>query len=181
MKDPYYWLSEKHVVMVFLLLLAATLYIGAILTQQDKPLQTPKTPRGILEMESVWSSQRAGEVREAWGAQGIDSARKQVYLDFLFLVLYPVLVSFVCAWFAGGLSGKMAMYGVMVSWAVLLCAPLDAVENLAILKMLSGAIQQPFPAIATIAAGIKFSLLFGGFFYILVGGLVFVFTRLRAL
>jgi hypothetical protein len=58
----------------------------------------------------------------------------------------------------GSGDGPLAAAVSFFSWAVLLCTPLDAFENLMILRMLSGACASPVPQLTTISAGLKFFL-----------------------
>jgi hypothetical protein len=59
----------------------------------------------------------------------------------------------------------------LVSWAVLLSGPLDAIEKPAILRMLGGSQNAPVPQIASIAAALKFTLVLAAFGYLAAGGL----------
>ena len=172
MTDPYLWLSTPYQWLFFVAFAAATLYVGQQLGRQGRPLTTPTTPYGILEIEVPWSEERAQQVLDHWGEDLLPTARKQVQIDFFYLLLYPVSLSLLCALIAGYESGAVGFFGVLVAWGVLLTGPLDAVENLAILRMLSGSVAAPFPQVATVAATVKFTLLFGAFFYIGVGGLL---------
>lgn len=171
MTDPYHWLSTPLQWLLLAVLTAATLYVGLQLGRQGRPLTTANTLYGILEIELPWSSERAGEVIDHWGSDLVPTAREQVRFDFLYLLLYPVALSLLCALIAGRAPGAIGFFGIVVAWGALLMGPLDAIENLAILRMLSGSLGAPFPQVATIAATIKFTLLFGTFFYIGVGGL----------
>jgi len=158
--------------MVFAGLVLVTVGVAYALGQQGKPLTTNTLPNGILEIELPWSTQRAAEVVALWKQEGLlPVARKQVYADFLFLLLYPLALSFACAWLAGSAPGTLGLLGILVAWGVLLASPLDAIENLAILRMLSGSQRAPLPQIATIAATLKFTLVFGAFGYLGIGGL----------
>lgn len=171
MKNPYHWIPENYMWMVFLGLVLITVGFAYGINRQGKPLSTDKLSKGILEIEFPWSTERASEVVSLWERKDLlPVARKQVYCDFLFLVLYPLALSFACAWLAGSVPVKWGMPGVLVSWGVLLAGPLDAIENIAILNMLGGFQAAPVPQIATIAATIKFTLVFGAFGFLCIGG-----------
>lgn len=180
MTHPYYWIPNNYLWMVAMVLVLVTIGVAYSLSQQGKPLTTKKLPNGILEIEVPWNTERAAEVVTIWKDKELLSvARKQVYYDFLFLVLYPLALSLACVWLAGKipvwLAGdvpvKLCMMGILVSWGVLLAAPLDVIENIAILSMLEGKQTAPIPQIATIAAAIKFTLIFGAVGYLGIGGL----------
>ena len=95
-------------------LVLVTVGVAYALSRQGKPLSTDKLPNGILEIEVPWSTERATEVVASWERKDLlPVARKQVYYDFLFLVLYPL--SLACAWLAGSVPVKLSMLGVLVS------------------------------------------------------------------
>lgn len=171
MTDPYHWLSTPLQWLLLAIVATATLYVGQQLGRQGRSLTTSATPYGILDIEFPWSEQRAKEVIGHWSDEKLlSTARDQVIFDFLYLLLYPVSLSLLCALIGGHAPGVVGFFGSVVAWGVLLMGPLDAIENLAILRMLSGSFAAPLPQLATIAATLKFTLLFGAFFYIAVGG-----------
>jgi hypothetical protein len=173
MTNPYHWIPNSYLWMVFMGLVLITVGVAYTISRQGKPLSTEKLPNGILEIEVPWSTERATVVVASWERKDLlPVARKQVYYDFLFLLLYPLALSLACAWLAGSVPVKLSLLGVLVSWGVLLAAPLDAIENIAILRMLGGSQAAPVPQIATIAAAIKFTLVFGAVGYLGIGGLL---------
>lgn len=66
-----------------------------------------------------------------------------------------------------------------MSWAVLLAAPLDAIENAALLQMLDGQTQAPWPQLSTVCATLKFSLLIAAAGQTVLGLLGMVLARRR--
>ena len=172
MRSPYYWIPKKYLWMVVIGLVIITIGVAYGLRLQGKPLSTDKLPKGILAIELPWSTERASEVVASWEQEGLlGIAGKQVYYDFLFLVLYPFTLSILCASLAGSVPAKWTIPGMLVSWAVLFSGPLDAIENIAILRMLGGSQKAPVPQIASIAATFKFTLVFAAFGYLATGGL----------
>ena len=170
MNSLYHWIPSSYLWMVVMGLVIITVGVSYGLSRQGKPLSTDKIHNGILAIEAPWSTERASEVVASWQQKGLlRIARKQVYYDFLFLALYPLALSILCAWLAGSLPEKWGLLGILVSWGVLLAGPLDAIENIAILRMLGGSQETPVPQIATIAAAVKFTLVFGAFGYLLIG------------
>lgn len=173
MNNPYHWIPGNYLWMVVTGLVLITVAVAYGINRQGKPLTTDKLPNGIVEIEVPWSTERASEVVASWEGKGLlGIARKQVYYDFLFLVLYPLALSILCAWLGGSVPVKLSLLGILVSWGVLLAGPLDAIENIAILRMLGGSLETPVPQIATIAATIKFTLVFGAFGFLIIGGLL---------
>ena len=76
---------------------------------------------------------------------------------------------------AGTGSGSMTTAGMALSWSVLLCTPLDAIENVLILRMLKGNTGFPIPLLTSLAAALKFALIVVALGYIGFAGVTNVF------
>jgi hypothetical protein len=123
---------------------------------------------GIVTLELPGSSPRAQQLIESLGALA-PVAHRQAQLDFVFLPLYPLAFSLACALIAERAGRKLALDGVLMAWAALLAAPMDAIESLAILQMLDGRTHAPWPQLSTACAGVKFALVLGAAAYLPAG------------
>lgn len=157
-------------------LFLGTLAYAAALKRQGKPLDD--TGASILDYEFAWTEARARTILTAWTGLE-DVARRQIRLDFGFLLVYPLLLSLVCAMLAASPGNSMAPLGVFLAWAVLACAPLDAVENLALLRMLDLGASGAMARLAALCAGLKFTLVYAGMGYGLLQGLAVGVARLK--
>jgi len=83
------------------------------------------------------------------------------------LLIYPLVFSLACVMLSDAAIDWKHTVGIGLSWAVLLCMPLDAPENVLILKMLDGATDKPVPQITSVAALMKFILVFAALLYII--------------
>lgn len=138
---------------------------------------TRELPANILAFEFAWSGQRAVEIVELWQANDLlDVARDQLRFDFVFLLLYPTAVALGCLLARHHLertSPRLAALGRVLIPAQVLTAGFDAVENLALLRILrdASATTGPAPdlgswaAAAAIFATLKFTLLLAGIVY----------------
>jgi len=134
----------------------------------DQMLQS-RVPGGILALEFSWSGERAAAILEAWhGLEGL--IRRQTWWDFLFLLCYPPALSLACAMLSETDRNPVAMIGAFVAWAVLVATPLDATENLAMLRMLEHGASGTLAKLATWCAGLKFTLLLAAVGYLLTAG-----------
>ncbi|MCF8382322.1 MAG: hypothetical protein K9G39_01825 [Chlorobium sp.] len=148
--------------MLFGVFTVISVVLIAVLYKVGKPLVIPEqgVSLGILDMELPVTFLRADSILSVWERHGVvDFGVRQTLLDFLFLMCYPVALSLLCMRLAGNASGFMATLGIAISWAVLLCTPLDAFENVLILLMLGGNTAPPFPELTTVMAVMKFSLI----------------------
>lgn len=166
MRSPYHRLSKRSNLVLTMALVLASIVYAAALDYQSRPLNA-SLERGMFDIETPWTPARAREVLEKIGAEGIEIARKQVLLDFGFLLLYPVALSLACAAAGTYFEGRFGTLGLVIAWSVLLAAPFDAFENVAVLKMLSGAVDAPWPQLSTVCAAFKFALVSAGFAYLL--------------
>lgn len=125
MSAPFAFLSEPVQWILCACFIAATLAVAKGLGTQGQALKK-SAACGIVAIEMPWDAERARQVVNRWKQDDlVGVARTQVKYDFLFLPL--------------------ATSGALVAWVVLLAAPLDALENTAILKMLPGPIAPPSP------------------------------------
>ena len=166
---PFDWLAHGWQLGVCAALVVATIGLATVLERWAVPLNA-SVERGILALELPWSAQRAGEVRQKFEADGVLTlARRHIALDFAFLLVYPCAIALACTLLAGTIQGSgAATIGIAIAWAVLLAAPLDAVENAAMLRMLAGHTFAPWPQLSSACAAVKFALVAGGLLFIAV-------------
>jgi len=158
---------QRWLLLAVLLAVAAFVMFGR-LAPLDQLLKA-REPGGIFALEFAWSGERASEILAAW--QGLEAVvRQQTWWDYLFLLCYPLSLSLACAMVTDAQTNPVAMIGAFVAWAVLAAAPLDAVENLAMLLMVDYGAGEALAKLATWCAGLKFILLLAGVGYLLVAG-----------
>ena len=131
---------------------------------------------GVIEFEVARTSEKASEYYAALGDDGRDEARKQLYFDFPYLVFYGLFYAAACVVVAAraaerGMSG-LARWGGSFAVAGLVAAACDAVENIALLRVLDGHTDQPWPGIAFTFASAKFALITGAGLYAVIGFLL---------
>jgi hypothetical protein len=178
MNHPFPWLVDHRAVWLGLLW-AATLALATVLSIRGKSLQTPDAPRGVLSLELAWSQAGADAVLGSWSESLRDEARTQIRLDFLFLVVYPLALSLSCAWLAESPLDSMAPAGVFIAWAVLLAGPLDLIENVTMLRMISAGATTALARLAAWCAGLKFTLVFAALGYLVLQGLAVAGAKLK--
>ena len=155
------------------MLLAALLGVAAlVMFFRLGPLEQvfkARVTEGIFALEFAWSGDRAREILTAW--KGLeDVVSRQTGWDYLFLACYPLALSLACTMLTDARANPVPMIGAFVAWAVLAAAPLDAVENLAMLLMVEFGAGQALAKLATWCAGLKFTVLLAAVGYLLVAG-----------
>jgi hypothetical protein len=155
--------------LIVLGLLVATLAVGALAL----PALDDMGDVGILEFELARTSEQASDYYGELGEEGRDGARESLYLDYPFLVLYGFLYAMaalvVAARAAERGMGGIARWGRPMAIAGLTAAACDAIENAALLKVLDGHTDQPWPGIAFVFASVKFALSAAVLLYVVVG------------
>lgn len=131
---------------------------------------------GIIEFELARTSEKASEFYGQLGSSGRDAAQESLYLDFPYLVLYGLLYAAACVVVAAraaerGMT-KLARWGRPLAIAALAGAACDAVENIALLRVLDGHTDQPWPGIAFTFATAKFVLSSAAVLYAVIGFLL---------
>lgn len=181
----FFWLAGYR--WPLLLALFATVSFAVALYVQGAPL-AQRVSGGILAYEFAWTRARAAGILAAWSRADaakqeqslIKTARLQLWLDFGFLLAYPLLLSLLCSLLAESQRNRMAVVGAFVSWAILFAAPLDAIENLALLRMLSSGASEGLARLAGWCAGVKFLLVYAALGYFVLQGVAVLINKMRA-
>jgi hypothetical protein len=139
--------------------------------------------RPILALEL--NAGAAPQMFKSWDKATRERLRAAVLWDYLFLFIYPAAVATACFIAARFLENKGILpfrYGLIIIFLQLLAAMLDAVENFALLRVLDGAIQNPWPPIARWCAISKFLLVaVGGIYALIIGGGAWLYTLVKSL
>ena len=127
----------------------------------------------IFDLEFMRTSVEASEQVARLGPDGVVSAKVAMYVDFPLLVLYALTLSAACVAVAARSMARgafrLAATANRVAWLAPIAAACDAVENVAILRVLAGDVDQPWPGLAFGFATLKFVMLAVVVILILVG------------
>lgn len=162
-------------------LLLATL--GLSMYMASGPLKTSAAPGGIVSLELAGSLTRAQEVLGSWDNNALRFAHESVLVDFLYLVLYSTTIGIACVWGAERFLSQgwgVGKIGIPLAWGMWLAGLCDAVENVALLRLLGGARVSFWAWLAFGCAVIKFAILVIGLGYVAFGVLVWVLGLVRS-
>lgn len=123
----------------------------------------------ILEFEFAGSIGDAKQLMEEWGEEGRQAARRQTYLDFLFLLSYPVTLCLFILRVARQQPDGLRQFGITLGGMQFVAGALDAIENISLLKMLDGSMSSIYPLIAYYGAAGKFLIVIGGIVFLIIG------------
>jgi hypothetical protein len=128
---------------------------------------------GIIELEFTSTADRAAEHHRDLGPEGRDAARTALLLDYGYLVAYGLFLAGACTAVADRARRagrpRLAAAGPLLAWGALGAAACDAVENAMLLLILDGQTGQPWPALVSALATVKFALAASASLYALGG------------
>jgi hypothetical protein len=142
-------------------LFIATLVMVFFMRPSGKALKHPATPSGIISFELASDSTATQNIINAWEndlsaeVNMIQEARKNIFLDFIFLLLYSSLL-FAAAYFLG--AGTILVKKAFAFIAVV-AGVCDVIENLLMLRSLNGQISSLVSMSTFVFATIKFALI----------------------
>ena len=171
MSHPLDFIPASSRKKAFLPLFALTLILVAVFRLLDAPLQNPVSPMGIVSFELAGTPEKADAIIQAWDARAKLFAAFSLGFDYLFMFAYGLAISLGVLLAADKQGGRFAAFASYVGWGVLLASLLDAIENFALWRLLSGTATEIFPRIAAFSATVKFFLLALGLGFFLVGWL----------
>jgi hypothetical protein len=146
-----------------------------VLSGLDASLRTPASPNGIVSFEFAGDVDSAGRMLEAWGDPGRRDAALSLRFDFVFLAAYAPGLALLCAAAADrarAAGSHLAAPGAALAWGLLAAGGLDAIENLALLRVLGGSSADAWPALAAACAWPKFALVAAGLVYLATSGVL---------
>jgi hypothetical protein len=167
--DPFAWMTRRAQRRALVWLGALVAACSVALQATSASLATPAAPFGIVSFELAGSAAAAAAILDSWSPRAREEALFSLGLDYLFLVLYPLFLSLACARLAQARSGGAARAGGLLAWAVLAAAPLDAVENAALVALLWQGPGEGAARLAWLCAAPKFALVALALAYAILG------------
>jgi hypothetical protein len=125
----------------------------------DGALASPDTPWGIVGFELAFTRDRAAAIIAVWRSMGVtDNALVSLGVDVAFLLVYPFMFRSLVQLLRRDDGSTFQRLGPPLSAAVLVCVPLDAIENALLWRELVAGASMPLAAAAGVAASLKFLL-----------------------
>ena len=165
-------------ILVFSGLLTVILFL--VLGYFDKLLVTENAPSGIISFEFAKEIDQSIAIISSWDLNAKVYAALNLGIDFLFLVVYAIFFSIACYLIAQKFVIKnnwMYRTGLLIAKLQFIAALFDAIENIALIKLLLGSNNSFFPSIAYYFASIKFAIIAIGIIYIIIGLLTLQFQK----
>ncbi len=177
---PFGWLAPDRLGRTFAVLFALAFGLSLWLTALGAPLHTDAAPNGIVSFEFARSAAGARAILDSWDAPAREAAMLVQGVDFLYLLAYPAAFSLAAVLLGRRLGGTWQRASVPLAWAMWLAAPLDAVENLALIEQLRSGPSDGAAHLAWACAIPKFGLVFALTVFVLAGLVGLVVRAVRA-
>jgi hypothetical protein len=165
---------------VLAIMLFFVVFIGQKASATDVELNNNagyKRPMFALELNAG----AAPEMFKSWDEITKERLRTAVLWDYLFIFIYSAATATACFIAARFLDGRRIIafeYSLIIFLLQLIAAMFDATENFALLKVLQGPIESPWPQVSRVCAIIKFSLISVCMAYaLIIGGGAWLITQ----
>ncbi len=155
---PFGWMHPERVGAALAVLSALALALSVWLAVLGAPLHTDVAPTGIVAFELARTAAGAGAILDSWDAPAREAAMLVQGVDFLYLLVYPAAFSIGAVWLGRRLGGRWQRLALPLAWAMWLAAPLDAVENLALIEQIQSGPSEAAAWLAWACAIPKFAL-----------------------
>ena len=157
-----------------------TIIIFISLRYFGNPLITNHAPSGIISFELAKDYDQSIAIISSWDLNAKVNAGLSLGIDFLFLVVYSIFFSTACYLVAQKYINKINLLyriGLLIAKLQFVAALFDAIENIALIKLLLGSNNSIYPTIAYYFASIKFIIIAIGIIYIIIGLLTALFQK----
>ena len=146
----------------------------------NKPLITEIAPNGIVSFELAKDINMSISIISSWNLNAKINAGLSLGIDFLYLVIYSIFFATSCYLISQKYINKNNLIfktGLLLTKLQFVAALFDAIENIALIKLLIGSNNKIYSSIAFYFASIKFLIIALGIVYIIIGLLTSLFQK----
>ncbi len=172
MKHPFEQIPGNLAKAIFGGLFILTLLLMVLMNLIGAPLETAAAPYGIISYELAGNSKNALKILASWGEIARQKAAFSLGLDYLFMVVYSTTIGLGCILAGRAMVERdvsLGKVGLPLAWGQWAAAGLDALENIGLVLILFGWDAQLWAPLSRWCAILKFSLIFLGITYSLLG------------
>jgi len=161
---------KNNQILIFSGLLTVILFL--VLGYFDKPLVTEIAPHGIVSFELAKDINTSISIISSWDNSAKINAGISLGIDFLFLFFYGCFFALACFSVAKKFKENMKWFyklGISLAFLQIAATIFDAIENIALIKLLLGSNNDIHSSIAYYFASVKFAIIAIGIIYIVIG------------
>ena len=170
--SPYTWLTKTAERNAIIILFVLALLIIVSLQKIGNSLKNQVAPHGIVSFELSKTLQQANSILNSWNHKAKIDAALSLGIDYLFLFVYPLLISLLCHRLAMQTWKEQIRFvfliGIILSWLQFLAGFLDAIENYFLIQLLIGSMNTFWPKLAYWSAISKFVIIIFGIGYVIM-------------
>lgn len=177
--SPFSKLSTNQEKVLTRTLLVLVLACIAILKYFDQFLINSTCTGGIISFELAGDLETAISYMNSWGEQGRIAASLSMGFDFLFPIVYTSFIALLIHKLNVKLWKNHAFFkiGNGLIWATFVAGIFDYIENIGLISLLLGNLEQFWVSISFYFATIKFIIILIGILYILINFLLFLIKK----
>jgi len=180
--SPYQFLSKPAEKKLSLILFGLVVVMVVIMRFFDAPLKNEISPQGIVSFELAKDVDVSAAIIDSWDTIARTSANRSMAFDFLFLIVYGLFIGLMIhklnrVWIKSGFH----TFGIVLIYLVFLASLFDIIENVALLLLLSGNLEQIWSSTAYYFAMMKFIILAIALVFIIISGTVLLLNKNRTL
>ncbi len=142
-------------------------------------LDNAAAPYGIFSFELAGSLDKSVEIINSWSPLAKTFAGLNLGYDFLFLLIYTLFISLLIHKINERLWTGKAFYriGELLIWSMFITAIFDAIENVALIKLLIGSYKEYWASVAYFFAISKFMLIGISLLYLISNTALLLFKK----
>ena len=180
LQTPFNSLSKKVENKITITLLISTVILISVMRFFDSQIQYTSNTNGIISFELAKGLSTSEAILDSWNTLAKTSAGMSMGFDFLFLIVYTSFISILIHKLNELLwkHSKIYSLGIVLIWCVFLAGFFDIIENIALIKLLLGDLQQKWSSIAYYFALAKFTLLLLGIIFIFINSIILFFKKI---
>lgn len=145
----------------------------------DTPLKNENCKNGIISFELAKDLNESVKILNSWDSNAKTNASLSLGFDFLFLLVYSSFIAMLIFIINNRLWKNNSFYkfGTLFIVLIFFAALFDIIENMALIRLLLGDLEQIWSSIAYYFALIKFAIILICICYLLINWFLLVFGK----
>tara|TARA_B100000795_G_C22786644_1_gene434934 strand:+ start:1174 stop:1725 length:552 start_codon:yes stop_codon:yes gene_type:complete len=177
--SPFSSLTKNQEIKLTRVLLFVVIVCVIILKYLDQFLINDTCSGGIISFELARDIETAGSYLNSWGEKGKIAVSLGLGFDFLFPIAYSALIAILIHKLNVRLWSKSFFFivGNVLIWAIFIAGIFDYIENIGLINLVLGNMEQVWVSLAFYFAIIKFCVILVCFLYILINYSLFLIKK----
>lgn len=177
--SPFKNLSRKQEQKLTRILIFSTSLLLIAMLYLDSFLKNTVCQHGIVSFQLAKNISVSNEIINSWSQVSQIACGISLGLDYIFLISYTLLIALLIHKLNEVLWKRSAIYnfGIILIFSLVFAAIFDAIENIGLIQLLLGNIEQKWSSLAFYFAIPKFIIIVIGIIYILFNFVYYLFQK----